>query len=120
MWGGGGDSEQRNSTEAQQDLWATERNGYADWEITQLIAKAVGLDWNYTHPSQIMDEIAKLTPTFAGVSFAKLNALGSVQWPCSDANPMGSPVMHATTFARGKGKFMLTEYIPTDERTGPR
>ena len=67
-----------------------------------------------------MDEIAKLTPTFAGVSFAKLDELGSVQWPCNDANPVGSPVMHATTFARGKGKFMLTEYVPTDERTGPR
>ena len=99
----------------------TPRNGgYADWEITQLIAKAVGLNWNYTHPSQIMDEIAQLTPTFAGVSFAKIEAMGSVQWPCNDANPMGSPVMHATTFARGKGKFMLTEYVPTDERTGPR
>ena len=58
--------------------------------------------------------------TFAGVSFAKLDAMGSVQWPCNDANPMGSPVMHATTFARGKGKFMMTEYVPTDERTGPR
>jgi formate dehydrogenase major subunit len=68
----------------------------------------------------VMDEIAALTPTFAGVSFAKIEAMGSVQWPCNDANPMGSPVMHATTFARGKGKFMLTEYVPTDERTGPR
>jgi formate dehydrogenase major subunit len=99
----------------------TPRNGgYADWEVTQLIAKAVGLNWNYTHPSQVMDEIAALTPTFAGVSFAKIEEMGSVQWPCNDANPMGSPVMHATTFARGKGKFMMTEYVPTDERTGPR
>jgi formate dehydrogenase major subunit len=96
------------------------RNGYADWEITQLIAQAVGLDWRYTHPSQVMDEIARLTPTFAGVSFARLDELGSVQWPCNDTNPLGSPVMHATTFTRGKGKFMLTEYVPTDERTGPR
>src|SRR5262245_22798511 len=95
-------------------------NGYADWEITQLIAKAVGLDWGYTHPSQVMDEIARLTPTFAGVSYARLDELGSVQWPCNAANPEGSPVMHAVTFARGKGKFMLTEYVPTDERTGPR
>ncbi len=98
----------------------TPRNGYADWEITQLLAKAFGLDWSYTHPSQVMDEIAALTPTFAGVSFAKIEEMGSVQWPCNDANPNGSPVMHATTFARGKGKFMMTEYVPTDERTGPR
>jgi formate dehydrogenase major subunit len=95
-------------------------NGYADWEITQLIAQAVGLGWSYTHPSQIMDEIARLTPTFAGVSYAKLDELGSVQWPCNAANPEGSPVMHGATFTRGKGKFMLTEYVPTDERTGPR
>jgi formate dehydrogenase major subunit len=96
------------------------RNGYADWEVTQLMAKAIGLDWNYTHPSQIMDEIAHLTPTFKGVSYAKLDELGSVQWPCNDARPEGSPVMHAETFANGKGKFVLTEYVPTDERTGPR
>ncbi len=99
----------------------TPRNGgYADWEITQLIAKAIGLDWNYTHPSEIMDEIAALTPTFKNVSFKKIEEIGSVQWPFNDANPEGSPIMHATTFARGKGKFMLTEYVPTDERTGPR
>jgi formate dehydrogenase major subunit len=101
-------------------VMAPRNGGYADWEITQLIAKAVGLDWNYTHPGQIMDEIAQLTPSFKGVSYAKLEEMGSVQWPCNDANPVGSPVMHINGFARGKGKFMLTEYVPTDERTGPR
>jgi formate dehydrogenase major subunit len=94
--------------------------GYADWEITQLIANALGLGWTYTNPSQVMDEIARLTPTFSGVSYAKLDELGSVQWPCNDANPAGSPVMHASAFANGKGRFMLTEYVPTDERTGAR
>jgi formate dehydrogenase major subunit len=95
-------------------------NGYADWEVTQLIANAVGLGWSYTHPSEIMDEIARLTPTFSGVSYRKLEELGSVQWPCNAAKPEGSPVMHAEAFAHGKGKFVLTEYVPTDERTGPR
>ena len=56
------------------------RAGMADWEVTQAIARAMGLEWNYTHPSQIMDEIARTTPTFAGVSFAKLEQ-GSLQWP---------------------------------------
>ena len=89
----------------------TPRNGgHEDWQVTQLIANAVGLDWNYTHASQIMDEVAALTPTFAHVSFAKLEELGSVQWPCNEANPTGSPVMHFSSFARGKGKFVLTEY----------
>ncbi|HEY9211698.1 MAG TPA: formate dehydrogenase subunit alpha [Ancylobacter sp.] len=96
------------------------KNGYGDWEVTQLIARAIGLDWNYIHPSEIMDEIAALTPTFAGVSFKRLDELGSVQWPCNDANPEGVPIMHINGFARGKGKFVVTEYVPTDERTGSR
>ncbi|MCK0206822.1 formate dehydrogenase subunit alpha [Starkeya koreensis] len=96
------------------------KNGYGDWEVTQLLARAIGLDWNYTHPSQIMDEIAALTPTFAGVSFKRLDEMGSVQWPCNDANPEGMPIMHINGFARGKGKFVVTEYVPTDERTGAR
>jgi formate dehydrogenase major subunit len=96
------------------------RNGYANWEITQLIAQAIGLDWTYTNPSQVMDEIARLTPTFSGVSYEKLDRLGSLQWPCNAAKPEGSPVMHVETFANGKGKFMMTEYVPTDERTSAR
>jgi formate dehydrogenase major subunit len=67
-----------------------------------------------------MDEIAALTPTFAGVSFDLLDRLGSVQWPCNAAAPEGTPVMHQNGCVRGKGRFMITEYIPTDERTGPR
>jgi formate dehydrogenase major subunit len=96
------------------------KNGYGDWEITQLIANAMGLGWKYTHPSEIMDEIARLTPSFKGVSFEKLEEEGSVQWPCNDENPHGVPIMHINGFARGKGKFVITEYVPTDERTGPR
>jgi len=72
---------------------------------------------NYTHPSEIMDEIARLTPTFSGVSFAKLDELGSIQWPCNDAAPEGTPVMHIGKFVRGKGNFIVTEFVPTDERT---
>ena len=96
------------------------RNGYADWEITQLIANAMGCGWDYSDPGQIMDEVARTTPTFAGVSYAKLERLGSVQWPCNEAAPDGTPTMHETGFVRGKGLFVVTEYIPTDERTGPR
>jgi formate dehydrogenase major subunit len=98
----------------------TPKNGYADWEITQLLAQALGLDWSYSHPAEVMAEIARLTPSFAGVSYARIEELGSVQWPCNDKNPAGSPIMHIETFARGKGKMMLTEYVPTDERTGAR
>ena len=96
------------------------RNGYADWEVTQLLANAMGGDWSYTHPSQIMDEIAATTPSFAGVSYALLEELGSVQWPCNQSAPHGTPMMHVDGFMRGRGRFMVTEYIATDEKTGPR
>ena len=96
------------------------RNGMEDWQVTEALANAMGLPMNYAHPSEIMDEIAALTPTFAGVSFKKLDEMGSIQWPCNDKAPEGTPVMHINGFVRGKGRFMITEYIPTDERTGPR
>jgi formate dehydrogenase major subunit len=95
-------------------------NGYEDWEITQMLSNALGYPMHYDHPSQIMDEIARLTPTFTGVSYKKLDELGSVQWPCNDEAPEGTPVMHIESFTRGKGKFVVTEYVATDEKTGPR
>ncbi len=95
-------------------------NGHADWEIVQLLARALGLDWDYAHPAEIMDEIAALTPTFAGVSYARLDEHGSLQWPVNDAAPDGTPTMHIGGFVRGKGKFVVTDYVATDEKTGPR
>jgi len=96
------------------------KNGYEDWEVTCLLSNALGYPMHYDHPSQIMDEIARLTPGFANVSFKMLEERGSVQWPCNDKAPQGSPIMHVNGFVRGKGKFIITEYIATDEKTGPR
>ncbi|MBL9096896.1 MAG: formate dehydrogenase subunit alpha [Alphaproteobacteria bacterium] len=96
------------------------RNGYEDWQITQMLANALGMPMQYGHPSEIMDEIARLTPTFSGVSFARLDAQGSIQWPCNASAPEGTPVMHTNGFVRGKGRFMITEYVPTEEKVGPR
>jgi formate dehydrogenase major subunit len=96
------------------------RSGMADWEITQALAKAMGLAWNYAHPSEIMDEISHTSPSFAGVSYDTLDKYGSVQWPCNAKAPSGTPVMHIDSFARGRGRFMITEYVPTEERSGPR
>jgi formate dehydrogenase major subunit len=96
------------------------RAGLADWEVTLALAEALGVPMPYNHPSEIMDEIARLTPTFAGVSFEALDRLGSIQWPCNEKAPEGTPVMHMNGFVRGKGNFVLTEYIPTDEKIGPR
>ena len=94
--------------------------GYEDWEVTQMLSTALGYPMNYHHASEIMDEIASLVPTFTGVSFAKLDELGSVQWPCNADAPTGTPTMHIGEFVRGKGRFMLTEYVPTPERTNSR
>ena len=93
--------------------------GLADWQATMALSNALGFAMTYDHPSQIMAEIAATTPSFKGVSFDKLDALGSLQWPCNDAAPTGTPMMHVDRFVRGKGRFMITEFIPTDERTGP-
>jgi formate dehydrogenase major subunit len=94
--------------------------GYADWEVTMLLSNALGYPMDYKHPSEIMDEIARLTPTFKGVSFDRIRELESIQWPCNDAAPEGTPIMHEKGFVRGKGRFMITAFVPTDERTGPR
>ncbi|AIV58850.1 formate dehydrogenase subunit alpha [Burkholderia pseudomallei] len=95
-------------------------SGYADWEVTLMLSRALGYDMHYAHPSEIMDEIARLTPTFAGVSYALLDELGSVQWPCNDAAPQGTPTMHVDQFVRGKGKFVITQYIASPEKVTPR
>lgn len=96
------------------------RNGYGDWEVTQMLANAMGAGWTYTHPSEIMDEIAATTPSFSDVTYQLLEDKGSVQWPCNEEHPDGMPLMHVDGFVRGKGRLMITEYIATDERTGPR
>ncbi len=96
------------------------RNGLADWEVTQRLAQAMGMDMNYGHPAEIMAEIAATTPSFANVTYDLLERMGSVQWPCNETFPEGAPIMHVDEFMRGKGKFVITEYVPTDERTGPR
>ncbi len=93
------------------------RQGMAEWQITQNLARALGYPMNYSKEAEIMDEIATLTPTFGGVSFDFLDEVGSVQWPCNESAPMGTPIMHVDHFVRGKGLFIETDYVPTEERT---
>jgi formate dehydrogenase major subunit len=94
--------------------------GYADWEVTCLLSNALGYPMNYKHASEIMEEIARLTPTFTRLTFEKLDQLGSIQWPCNDEHPDGTPTMHVGRFVRGKGKFWATEYVPTSEKVTGR
>ena len=94
----------------------TPRAGLADWEVTMQLSRRLGYPMDYRHPSEIMDEIARLTPTFHGVSYGKLDRLGSIQWPCNEEAPDGTPIMHVDHFVRGKGKFIVTQYVATDEK----
>ena len=94
--------------------------GMEDWEITAKFSEALGYPMHYAHASEIMDEIAALTPTFTGVSFKKLDELGSIQWPCNEEAPTGTPTMHVDEFVRGKGKFFITQYVPTTERVNQK
>ncbi|WP_371779134.1 formate dehydrogenase subunit alpha [Streptosporangium subroseum] len=93
------------------------KTGKHEWQIVCEIAQAMGYPMKYDDSSQIMDEIAMTTPTFSGVSFAKLDEVGSVQWPCNEGAPEGTPIMHIDGFVRGKGRFMETVYVPTKERS---
>ncbi len=94
--------------------------GKSDWEVTMALSNALGYPMHYQHPSEIMDEIAALTPTFQGVSYARLEQAGSLQWPCNDDAPDGTPTMHVGEFVRGKGKFIITQFIPTSEKVTPK
>jgi len=94
--------------------------GYQDWQITCLLSNALGYPMRYTHAAEIMEEIARLTPTFTTMTFEKLDQHGSLQWPVNEAHPEGTPTMHVDQFVRGKGKFWPTEYVPTSERSTSR
>lgn len=94
--------------------------GMEDWEVTMALSNALGYPMHYNHPAEIMDEIASLTPTFTGVNYAKLEELGSIQWPCNDDYPDGTPTMHTVDFPIGKGRFAISEYLATEERATRR
>ena len=93
------------------------QQGKDEWQIAQDLAQAMGYNMDYQSSAEIMDEIAELTPTFKNVSFKMLDDIGSVQWPCNEAAPEGTPVMHIDHFVRGKGLFIETDYVPTKEKT---
>jgi predicted molibdopterin-dependent oxidoreductase YjgC len=86
-----------------------------DWWITQEIARRLdGKGFDFNHPSEIMDEIAKLTPSYGGISYRRLEN-GGLQWPCPDKAHSGTPILHTEQFTRGKGKFMPLDYRPSLE-----
>src|SRR5487761_2224382 len=96
------------------------KTGKQEREVVSELASALGYEMHWNDASEIMDEIAATTPTFSGVSFKKLDEVGSVQWPCNDEAPLGTPIMHIDHFVRGKGRFVPTPFVPTEERANRR
>jgi len=90
-------------------------NSLPDWQIISMIAKKLGADgFDYNDPSQIMDEIASVTPSYGGINFARLETCG-LQWPCPATDHPGTPILHMTKFACGLGKFSPLQYRPSVE-----
>ncbi|RUM88628.1 MAG: formate dehydrogenase subunit alpha [Thermodesulfatator sp.] len=86
----------------------------ADWEIICLISQAMGYPMIYTNPVQIMTEIAKLTPSYGGISYQDIGQTGQV-WPCPEPGHAGTPLLHTEKFPGGKANFVPVSYIVPEE-----
>ena len=86
-----------------------------DFEILCLLANALGLDFPYSHPGEVMEEIASLVPAYGGVRFDRLERAG-LQWPCPDPGHPGTQFLHEHKFTRGKGLFVVPQYTPPYEK----
>ena len=87
----------------------------ADWWITGELGKRMrGKGFDFAHPSQIMEEISTLTPSYGGISYERLED-GGLQWPCPTKDHPGTPILHTKRFTRGKGRFIPLEYKPPME-----
>lgn len=90
-------------------------NTKPDWQIICSLAEQMGYQqMKYSHPSEIMEEIARLTPIYGGICYDRLEEQG-LQWPCGDENHSGTPILHKDKFTRGLGKFHAVEYLPPAE-----
>jgi predicted molibdopterin-dependent oxidoreductase YjgC len=86
----------------------------ADWEILVEVAGRLGHDWGYDHPSAIWDEMAALSPIFAGINYARIDEVG-LQWPCPSTDHPGTRFLHQSKFSRGLGRFFPIDHRPPAE-----
>ena len=86
----------------------------ADWEIICDLSSRFGYSMNYKNPEEIFEEVRKVTPQYAGITYSRLNA-GGIQWPCPDAAHPGTSVLHKGKIVRGKGLFVPVDYTPPPE-----
>jgi formate dehydrogenase major subunit/formate dehydrogenase alpha subunit len=81
-----------------------------DWEIICDLAARMGHKWSYASESDIFDELASLTPQYAGISYERLEAGEQLCWPVPNKTHPGTPILHKDRFVRGLGKFHAIEY----------
>ncbi len=85
-----------------------------DWKIICMLSEAFGYKMNYSHPSEIMDEISSVTPIYGGINYERLeNEI--IQWPCRHYTDPGTKILHTKNFTRGKGRFIPIDYIEAAE-----
>ena len=87
----------------------------ADWEIIADLATRMGYEMKYRSAEAIFNEITELTPSYAGISYKRLEKEGGLQWPCPTPKHPGTPYLHKDKFVRGKGLFHAVEFIPPAE-----
>jgi len=86
----------------------------SDWEIICDLSSALGYPMSYSSASEIMDEIAELTPIYGGIHHDRIQEVG-LQWPCSDRSHPGTMYLHEGKFKRGTGQFHPVDFIPPAE-----
>jgi len=91
-------------------------NSKPDWKIIVELSSYLGYKMDYSSPSEIMDEIAKLSPSYGGISYSRLES-GGLSWPCPSPDHPGTPYLHKEKFNRpgGLGKFFAIPYHPPAE-----
>ncbi len=85
-----------------------------DWEIITAIANKLGAGWSYESARAVFDEVAKVTASYAGITYDRIEWKG-IPWPCPNAEHPGTPILHSVAFTRGKGLFTVCEHIPPAE-----
>jgi predicted molibdopterin-dependent oxidoreductase YjgC len=91
----------------------------ADGEIVLRVSRLLGVEAGFGSASDVMDEMATVTPQYGGVTYGRLDAAGELRWPCRDAGDPGTAILHAETFTRGLGAFAVVDYEPATDRAAP-
>lgn len=90
-----------------------------DLDIIVALSAALGSELDYESAQDVMEEMAEITPQYGGITYARLESEGGLQWPCPDTNHPGTPILHTESFTRGRGQFAAVDYVPAPEQVSP-